>query len=78
MLISCYFLSCDGLYVQIDGATMGSSLGPVAVFMSHFEREVLRLSRSRGVGTPSIWLRYVDDVILFWPDSNEDFCKSFV
>ena len=54
---------------------MGNSLGPVAacIFMNFFEELALSRALQSGLRCPSLWLRYVDDVILFWPHSNEDF-----
>ena len=74
VLTSCYFVHYDGLFVQTSGATMGSSLGPVAanIFMSHFEKCVLQEAPRRSLKTPSLWLRYVDDVLLYWTHDEAD------
>ena len=74
VLTSCYFMHFDGLFVQTDGVAMGSSLGPVAanVFMAHFEGLALREAAQRGFRTPSLWLRYVDDVLIHWGHSEDE------
>ena len=48
VLSSCYFCHYDGLFVQTNGATMGSSLGPVAanILMASFETEAFKAARS--------------------------------
>ena len=53
---------------------MGSPLSPVLanLFMEFFESELLTTLPFR----PPFWARYVDDVIIFWPD-GEDFQDFF-
>jgi hypothetical protein len=74
VLESCYFRHFDGLYLQTDGVAMGSSLGPVAanIFMSRFETLALREALRIGLSVPTFWVRFVDDVLLFWPHSEID------
>ena len=54
-----HFLFDGDNYDQIDGAAMGSPLGPVlaSIFMCNFEEKLVADVDSR----PSIWFRYVDD-----------------
>ena len=79
VLTSCYFRHFDGLYLQTDGVAMGSSLGPVAanLFMSHFEATALHEAQTRGLSVPSFWVRFVDDVLLFWPHSEEELSSFY-
>lgn len=74
VLTTCYFKHFDGFFVQTDGVAMGSSLGPVAanVFMAHFENMALRESLHAGFYAPSMWLRYVDDVLIYWTHTEVD------
>ena len=73
VLTSSYFIHFDGIFVQSDGVAMGSSLGPVAacIFMNFFEELAMTQALSCGVSCPSLWLRYVDDVIIFWPHDDD-------
>ena len=50
-------------------------MGPVAscIFMNFFEEAVLNQALHSDVKCPSMWLRYVDDVLLFWPHDVNDF-----
>ena len=61
----------EGLFFrQRHGIAMGSPLSPVlaGLFMEYFECELL----STLSPAPPLWLRYVDDVLLIWPN-EEDF-----
>ena len=31
----------------------------------------------QGIPTPHLWLRYVDDVLMFWPHSDNDLTAFF-
>ena len=79
VLSSCYFRHFDGLFQQNEGATMGSSLGPVAanLFMAHLETLAFQMALDCDLKVPSLWLRFVDDVLIFWPHSEEELL-SFV
>ena len=74
VLRSCYFRHFDGLSSQTGGAAMGSSLGPVAanIFMAHFETLAFREAEQQSRLVPSFWVRYVDDILLFWPHPIPD------
>ena len=80
VLSSCYFCHYDGLFVQTKGATMGSSLGPVAanIFMASFETEAFKAAKLQGLRVPTFWVRYVDDILLFWPYSNDELVIFFI
>ena len=65
----------DGQYYdQIDGAAMGSPLGPVLanIFMCHFEEKWLMNSRF----CLSLWFRYVDDT--FTTFDSKDTANEFL
>jgi hypothetical protein len=48
---------------------MGSSLTPVVsnIYMKHFEKLALDSTQYK----PSLWLWYVDDMFVVWPNSPE-------
>ena len=65
------FLEWDGdIYRQTFGVAMGSPLSPVLanLYMEYFEREILPSLQQQ----PLLWLRYVDDCFVIWPN-NQDF-----
>ena len=65
----------DGQYHdQVDGAAMGSPLGPVLanIFMCHFEEQWV----NNTVACPSIWFRYVDDTFSLF--DNKDKASRFL
>ena len=70
-----YFQFKDQYYRQKFGISMGSPLSPVLanLFMEYFETELLPTLSYQ----PPLWLRYVDDIILFWPD-DRDFSEFFL
>ena len=51
----------DNIYIQIDGVSMGSALGPLFAnfYMGHLEDKIFQL-----IDKPSIYLRYVDDILV--------------
>ena len=59
-------------YRQKQGVSMGSPLAPVlaCLYMEYFETE-LRLSLNGP--QPSYWVRYIDDILIQWPHSLEEF-----
>ncbi len=68
LLRSCYFEFDGRFFVQLDGVSMGSSLGPAAanVYMNFFEYESFTLARELRMDIPVTWFRYVDDVLACW------------
>lgn len=78
VLSSCYFRSFDGLFLQTEGVAMGGSLGPIAanLFMVHFETLAKTRADEEGIVFPSLWIRYVDDVLAFW-NGSEDSLAAF-
>ena len=69
-----YFCFNDQYYRQKFGISMGSPLSPVLanIFMEYFETELLPTLTYQ----PPLWLRYVDDIIVFWPN-DRDFGSFF-
>jgi hypothetical protein len=69
-----YFEFDSRIFVQFEGVSMGSSLGPVAacLYMDFFENQTFSLAKSAGVPCPPFWVRYVDDVLARWPFSHEE------
>jgi hypothetical protein len=69
-----YFEFGSRIFVQVEGVSMGSSLGPVAacLFMDFFERETFSVARSTGIPCPELWIRYVDDVLARCSFSEDD------
>ena len=59
-------------YRQLQGVSMGSPLAPVlaCLWMEYFESE---LRQTIGTKQPSIWFRYVDDILIQWKHSIEEF-----
>ena len=66
-----HFIFDGDYYDQIDGAAMGSPLGPVSanIFMCHFEEKWVL----NDTGRPSIWFRYVDDTFTLFDSKNNAF-----
>ena len=60
------------LYEQVNGVSMGSSLGPVLanVLMTEFEKEVVQELVSNG--TLPFYIRYVDDTLVLIKPENID------
>ena len=58
----------DNYYKQKFGISMGSPLSPVLanLYMEYFESELLPSLSPQ----PSFWVRYVDDVLIMWPDQH--------
>ena len=56
---------------------MGSSLGPAAanIYMAHFETIAREMAITSGFQFPRIWLRYVDDVLIFWNNPLSNFAS---
>ena len=68
----------EKLYVQIDGVSMGSPLGPffANVFLGHLEDQFFETKKEF---LPEFYCRYVDDTfLLFFEDSHVESFRSFV
>ena len=55
-------------YIQKDGMSIGSVLSPIFsnFYMSNLENKI-----SNSIYKPSIYLRYVDDILILANDTNE-------
>ena len=63
------FLSNGKLYQQIDGVSMGSSLGPVMANIIMTELEKSMINNLFNLGISKFYIRYVDDtLVLAKPD----------
>ena len=69
-----YFRFKEEFFRQKHGISMGSPLSPVLanIFMEFFESELMPAIPIQ----PTFYARYVDDVIIFWPD-DQDFGTFF-
>ena len=69
MLTKNNFSFDDKYYVQIKGTAMGTRMAPLYanIFMDDLERNIL----ANVEKTPSIWWRYIDDIVAIWPHSEE-------
>ena len=68
LLRNCYFDFENRIFIQTNGVSMGSSLGPAAanIFMNFFEFRTFTLAREIDISIPVLWYRYIDDVIACW------------
>lgn len=73
LLRNCYFEFDGHIYVQVEGVSMGSSLGPATanIYMNFFEYKTFRLAKELSVDIPTMWYRYVDDVLACWSFPEE-------
>ena len=61
----------DGtFYKQLQGTAMGTKLAPAYanIFMGNLEHNIL----SHAPKKPSFYKRYIDDILILWPHSQED------
>ena len=66
--------SCDGIYYeQIDGVSMGGSLGPVLANIILTELEQIVIDPLIDSGVIKFYCRYVDDSLLLGKRENIDF-----
>ena len=68
-LRSTYFQFQEEFFEQMKGAAMGSPLSPIVanLFMEEFEKRALESAPLR----PRMWVRYVDDTFVLWPQDDE-------
>jgi hypothetical protein len=61
----------DVCYLQIQGTAMGTKMAPsyANLFMAQLETKFL----SNQPCTPSVWLRFIDDIFLVWDHPREEF-----
>ena len=78
-LTSCYFLLGKDYYIMTSGVAMGSGVSCVVanIYMFFFEEMALESARNLGLSTPSLWLRYVDDVLARF-DGPADEVQAFL
>ncbi|XP_067144544.1 uncharacterized protein [Centruroides vittatus] len=70
-----YFLFNKNIYLQKRGVPMGSPLSAVLaeLIMSEIERRVFH--SPLAISYPSLYLRYVDDILIIWENTEEQFLK---
>ena len=63
------------IYHQICGIAMGTKLAPAlaSVVVAYYEEEYLDTLRQQ----PLVWKRYIDDILVIWPFSRDDFSWFF-
>ena len=63
---------------QIKGTAMGTPMAVnyASIFMGKFEKDMLNEYRKKFLKSPSIWLRYIDDIFFTW-DYDEASLKHF-
>ena len=65
------------LYKQIDGVSMGSSLGPVLANIIMTELEKIVVSDLINSGLIKFYIRYVDDTLLLAKDDIDNIVQQF-
>ena len=62
-----YFQFTDQVYHQIQGTAMGTKMAPsyANIFMAELEEMLLANYPIK----PSLWKRYIDDILCFWPNT---------
>ena len=85
-VLQCNTLEFNGKYYhQIKGTAMGTpmAINFANIFMSKFEKHMIRDFFELYGKRPIIWLRYIDDIFFIWNDSEEslklfiNFCNSY-
>ena len=73
LLLTCttevpFYDHLENIYVQTDGVSMGSVLGPIFsdFYMSDLENRIFN-----SIKKPPIYLRYVDDIVILTNNINE-------
>ena len=64
------------IYHQICGIAMGTKLAPAlaSVVVAYYEEEYL----DTVPYLPLVWKRYIDDILVIWPYSREEFDRFFI
>ena len=72
ILTSNDFVFDDNRFLQTHGTAMGCAFGAsyASIFLSEWEDRALSLAKA-----PSLWLRYIDDVLGVWPFSEQELLK---
>ena len=66
------FMFNGNIYKQIDGVSMGASLGPVLANVKTTELEKVCVQKLIDDGTIKFYARYVDETLLIIKDENVD------
>lgn len=68
-----YFEFNGRMYKQIQGTAMGTKMAPAYanLFMNNLEEKFLQDCHP----SPTIWKRFIDDILVIWPGSMESFNK---
>ena len=63
------------VYRQISGVAMGTKCAPTFanIFMASIEEEFLSLRQTRDEVRPLLWLRFIDDILVVWPEGGSGF-----
>ena len=70
--------SCNNkLYKQIDGVSMGASLGPVLANIIMTQLEKIMVSHLINSGLIKFYIRYVDDTLLLAKDDIDNIVQQF-
>lgn len=71
-----YFRFNNKYYIQNEGLPMGSPLSPIIaeIYMNNLENKIVtEMDKEKKI---SNWIRYVDDILIIWEGSTEEF-KNF-
>ena len=68
-----FFSFADRIYRQRSGVAMGTHCAPnfTNLFMASLEENFLQEERAAGRPTPTLWLRYIDDIFLIWEENKQ-------
>ena len=64
---------------QKQGVAMGTKCAPTFtnLFMARLEQEFLDSVSQKGTPMPALWIRYIDDIFVIWPDTEQTFLEFF-
>ena len=70
-----HFVFNGEAYRQKSDVAMGTKCAPTFanIFMASVEEEFLAMRRGRGAIEPSLWLRFIVDILIVWPGLGEGF-----
>ena len=68
-----FFSFTNRIYRQKSGVAMGTRCAPnfANLFMVSLEEEFLQKETRTGRPVPSLWLRYIDDIIIIWEHEQQ-------
>ena len=63
------------MYQQVCGCAMGKGFSPnfASIYDAEWEEAVL----SKSIKSSLLYLRYLDDILIIWPHSKEEFSNFF-